>query len=181
MKRLAVILAGAASLVLAGCGPSRPADAPAVADNPRLVALFAEDQAARRDGVVDLTEGMADGERQAAVRRLLAEDQIRSGADYARAAFILQHGKTADDYLLAHALATAALAQGHQDAAWIAAASLDRYLQATGRPQIYGTQFIQTGAETTRGAFDPDFMPDSLRRDTRVPSRSEQKAPPLAR
>ncbi|MBD7941266.1 hypothetical protein [Brevundimonas guildfordensis] len=177
MKRLALILTGAASL-LVGCGPAQDTDHADIADNPRLAALFAEDQAARKDMVVSLTEGMADARRQADVRRLLAAGQVRSGADYARAAFILQHGARADDYLLAHALATAALSQGHADAAWIAAASLDRYLQATGRPQIYGTQFVQTGAGTTRGAFDSDFMPDSLRRDTRVLPLAEQTAPP---
>lgn len=177
MRRRALIVAAAASLLLAGCGPDRRADAAPVADNPRLAALFAEDQAARKDMILSLSEGMADAERQAEVRRLLADTRVRTGADYARAAFILHHGKTADDYLLAHVLATAAQAQGSPDGAWIAAASLDRYLQATGRPQIYGTQFLQIGAETTRGAFAADFMPDAVREATGVPRLAEQTLP----
>jgi len=181
MKRLIPLAAGA--LLLFGCGPEgRAEDPPAVrAANPALTALFDADQKARRDHHLDLQEAMADAERLAATRAMLERGEIRSGADYYRAAFIFHHSREADDILKAHVLATAALAQGHQDAAWIAAASLDRYLQGIGRPQIYGTQYIQMGAETTRGAFDPDFMPDSVRRDTRVPPRAEQTAPPLAR
>ncbi|MGU3456636.1 hypothetical protein ACLBV5_10010 [Brevundimonas sp. M1A4_2e] len=181
MKRL--IPLAAAALLLSGCGPEgRAEDPPAVrADNPALTALFDADQKARQDHHLDLLEGMADAERLAETRAMLERGEIRSGADYYRAAFIFHHSREADDILKAHVLATAALAQGHQDAAWIAAASLDRYLQRIGRPQIYGTQYIHIGAETPRGAFDPDFMPDSVRRDTRVPPLAEQTAPPLAR
>ncbi len=181
MKRL--IPLAAAALLLSGCGPDGRADAtPAArADNPALTALFNADQKARQDHRLDLMESMADAERLAEAKAMLERSEIRSGADYFRAAFIFHHSREADDILKAHVLATAALAQGYQDAAWIAAASLDRYLQGAGRPQIYGTQYIQMGAETTRGAFDADFMPDSVRRDTRVPPLAEQKAPPLGR
>lgn len=181
MKRLMPL--AAAALLLSGCGPEgRAENPPAVrADNPALTALFNADQKARQDHHLDLQEAMADAERLAEARAMLERGEIRSGADYYRAAFIFHHSREADNILKAHVLATAALAQGHQDAAWIAAASLDRYLQGIGRPQIYGTQYIQMGAETTRGAFDPDFMPDRVRRDTRVPPLAEQKAPPLAR
>ncbi|WP_162938793.1 hypothetical protein [Brevundimonas naejangsanensis] len=48
---------------------------------------------------------------------------------------------------------------------------------ATGRPQIYGTQFVRIGQETTRGAFAPDFMPDAVREATGVPRLAEQTAP----
>src|SRR5690606_26752197 len=173
----------AAVLLLSGCGPQgRAEDPPAVrAANPALTALFDADQKARQDHHLDLQEAMADAERLAETKAMLEPGEIRSGADYYRAAFIFHHTRTPDDILKAHVLPTAALAQGHPDAAWIAAASLDRYLQGIGRPQIYGTQYNQMGAETTRGAFDPDFMPDSVRRDTRVPPLAEQTAPPLAR
>ena len=181
MKHLIPLLA--AALLLSGCGPEgRAGDPPAArADNPALNAMFNADQKARQDNHLDLLESMADAERLAEAKAMLDRGEIRSGADYFRAAFIFHHSREADDMLKAHVLATAALAQGHQDAAWIAAASLDRYLQATERPQIYGTQFVQTGAETTRGAFDPDFMPDSLRGDTRVPPLAEQQPPPQIR
>ncbi|WP_312221028.1 hypothetical protein [Brevundimonas sp.] len=181
MKHLIPLLA--AALLLSGCGPEGRADNPSAAraDNPALNAMFNADQKARQDNHLDLLESMADAERLAEAKAMLDRGEIRSGVDYFRAAFIFHHSREADDILKAHVLATAALAQGHQDAAWIAAASLDRYLQATERPQIYGTQFVQTGAETTRGAFDPDFMPDSLRRDTRVPPLAEQQPSPQTR
>src|SRR5690606_2254760 len=166
MKRL--IPLAAAALLLSGCGSQGRAEGPpaARADNPALTALFNADQKARQDHRLDLLESMADTERLAETRAMLDRGEIRSGADYLHAAFIFHHSRETDDILKAHVLATAALAQGYQDAAWIAAASLDRYLQGAGRPQIYGTQYIQMGTETTRGAFDPDFMPDSVRRDT---------------
>ncbi|MBN9481604.1 MAG: hypothetical protein J0I52_15310 [Bordetella sp.] len=185
MKRLIPLVA--AALLLCGCGSQGRADGPPtvpphnLADNPALTALFDADQKARRDNRLDLRESMADAERLAEAKAMLERGEIRTGADYSRAAFIFQHGRETDDILKAHVLATAALAKGRKEAAWIAAASLDRYLQRTGRPQIYGTQYIQTAEETTRGAFDPDFMPDSVRRDSRVPPLAEQRAPPLVR
>jgi len=51
-----------------------------------------------------------------------------------------------------------AAAKGDQGAAWIAAATLDRYLQSVRQPQIYGTQFLGAGAagdaETLQSAAD---------------------------
>ena len=96
-----------------------------------------------------------------------------------RAGFIFQHGDHPDDYLLAHALATAALSLGERDGAWLAAASLDRYLLATGRSQIYGTQFIAFSDQPTiQSALDRDLLTDAIRKATRVPLLAEQAPPP---
>lgn len=183
MKLLAPILA--ATLLLAACiAPERPDGAPApVADNRALTALFNADQKARKGGIPDLREGMmrslAYAERRAQVRAMLDRGEVRSGADHLRAGFIFQHGARPDDYLLANALATAALSQGEKGGAWLAAASLDRYLVATGRPQIYGTQFVALSDQpTTQSAFDRDLLTDAIRKANGVPPLAEQTPPP---
>lgn len=183
MKPLAPLLA--ALLLLTACGPSaRTDDAPApvavaVADNRALAALFRDDQAARKHGGPDLMESLADAERRDQVRAMLDRGEVRSGRDYWRAGFIFQHGDRPEDFLLAHALATAALSLGEQDGAWLAAARLDRYLVATGRPQIYGTQFIAIPDQPTRqSALDRDLLTDAIRKATRVPALAEQTPPP---
>ncbi|MGH7020650.1 MAG: hypothetical protein ACREEY_12245 [Brevundimonas sp.] len=150
-----------------------------MADNRALAALFTADQAARKDGGPDLTQSMADADRRDQVRAMLDRGEVRSGTDYWRAGFIFQHGNQPEDYLLAHALATAALSQGEPDGAWLAAASLDRYLLATGRPQIYGTQFIAFSDQPSRqSALDRDLLTDAVRKATRVPPLAEQTPPP---
>ncbi|WP_324833762.1 hypothetical protein [Alloacidobacterium sp.] len=80
--------------------------------------------------------------RQKTLRTMLAAGQVTSGDDFLEAAFIFQHGDTADDILFAHILAMEAIARGTSSAKWIAAATLDRYLQFTKQPQVFGTQYI---------------------------------------
>ena len=59
----------------------------------------------------------------------------------------------------------------------IAAATLDRYLQTTGKPQIYGTQTRKTNdAPATLEPYDRALIPDSLRTALAVPPQSEQDA-----
>ena len=85
--------------------------------------------------------GAQDEQRRGAVAELLKQGKLHTGEDFEHAAFIFQHGGTPDDYLLAHTLAMVAVARGRSTAIWIAAATLDRYLQNIKQPQIYGTQF----------------------------------------
>ena len=65
-----------------------------------------------------------------------------------------------------------------KQAEWIAAASLDRYLQATGKGQIYGTQFaIPFGASgATMEPYDQDLLTDGLRVAAGAPTLAEQEA-----
>ena len=115
-------------------------------------------------------------ERHAATARLLATGGLHTGKDYEEAALIFQHGTTADDYLLAHTLALAALAKGDASAAWIAAATLDRYLQTIGKPQIYGTQYqVKDGKPAAAEPFRRDLVPDALRHQIGVPSIADQE------
>lgn len=150
---------------------------PVFDDNDELTRLFAEDQAARQGTTrLSIGTGLQDAERRVVVRRMLDTGKVRSAADHYHAAFIFQHGDQSDDYLLAHALAVSAVARGRDDAAWIAAATLDRYLHSIGRPQIYGTQFQirYDGSGTTQGDFDRTLIPDSLRITSGVPPLAAQ-------
>ncbi|WP_336216067.1 hypothetical protein [Nonomuraea sp. LPB2021202275-12-8] len=56
----------------------------------------------------------------------LERKALRSPSDRFHAAMVLHHGAEPRDALMAHMLATAA--------------AFDRYLQASGHPQVFGTQ-----------------------------------------
>lgn len=152
---------------------------PTGTSNPELKAWFDADQAARSDGsAIDWSVvAEQDRERRAATRQLMDRGGLTTAEDYWRAAFIFQHGGAADDYILAHVLAVTAVAKGKPDAAWIAAATLDRYLQTTGKAQIYGTQFAipHNGDPVTQGDYDRALIPDAARQAVGVPSLAEQE------
>ncbi|HEX8526911.1 hypothetical protein [Allosphingosinicella sp.] len=147
--------------------------------NPEMKAMFEADQGARQNPVeIDWdTVSRQDEERRRRTRALLEAGELRSGEDFYRAAFIFQHGGEPDSYLLAHVLAMVALQRGHAEAGWIAAATLDRYLHRTGRPQIFGTQYSSPpGQPTTQEPYDRALLPDSLRFLVGVPNQAEQEA-----
>ena len=146
--------------------------------NAEMTAIFDADQADRVKGsAVDwkIVEP-ADRQRRARTQALLDVGALRSGDDYYHAAFIFQHGSEPADYLKAHALAVIAAARGKPSATWIAAATLDRYLQSIGQPQIYGTQFSTKDTKTSQGAFDQTLLSDAIRRASRVPALAAQEA-----
>ena len=83
--------------------------------------------------------------RRKRVHEMMAQKLLTTGADFHDAAFIFQHGSEPEDYLLAHVLAMVAVSKGDANARWIAAATLDRYLQSMGEAQVFGTQFLTLG------------------------------------
>jgi hypothetical protein len=150
-------------------------DAPS---NPEMKRIFDEDQRVRQPGVKADRGAVnrTDAERREATRKLLNEGALHSGQDFGWAAFVFQHGSTPEDYLLAHTLAIVALKKGEQDGAWIAAATLDRYLQSIKQPQIYGTQFLwPKGEPTTQDPYNRTLISDPLRQQLGVPSVEQQK------
>jgi hypothetical protein len=135
--------------------------AAAAQSNPEVAKIYAADQADRANQFSMTPERMAamtkaDGPRRKRVRELLDAGALKTSEDYVRAAFIFQHGETPDDYLLAHVLGLVAT-KIDGSGAWIAAASLDRYLLQTGKPQILGLTLDDSVP------FNRALIPDRLR------------------
>ena len=145
--------------------------------------LFIEDQADREAPGGDLSKldwskiGPRDEDRQKRVRAMIEAGQLTTGADFREASFIFQHGAKPEDYLLAHILATAALAKGDAESRWISAATLDRYLHAIGHSQVFGTQYhtIKQGEPMTQEPFDRSLIPPPLRTAFCVPNDKIQQ------
>lgn len=173
--RLAMALIGVG---IATAGPAQTSATPAYSTNPEMTAIFEADQAARTDPAKIDWEKVAveDALRRARTKALLDAGALASGEDFRRAAFVFQHGGTPDDYLMAHTLAVIAVARGDARAPWIAAATLDRYLQAVGQKQIYGTQYqTHPGEPTTQEPYDRTLVSDALRAAMNIPSQADQE------
>jgi hypothetical protein len=147
--------------------------------NAEMTAIFRADQADRQPRVPAADrEAVAarDAVRRTRTMALLDSGGLRSGTDYLHAAFVFQHGPHANDTLLAHTLAVIAVARGRSDATWIAAATLDRYLQRIGQPQIYGTQYsVPDGRPATQEPYDRNLVSDALRQALGVETQAEQE------
>lgn len=142
-RRIAAALLAVGALSAAAGAFATPAP-----DNPRLAMLAQEDQADRADPATRADVPRLrdrDTQRREAVLALVRDGQLHSAADYYSAALVMQHGLTADDFRLAHALATLAtvLDPDNGAAKWLVAASWDRLLMRSGQPQWYGTQFTR--------------------------------------
>jgi hypothetical protein len=161
-----------------------PAAAQTANDASEMARMFQADQAVResikpeqfkdRDFITQMIA--QDKARRVRTSELMRQGKLTTADDFYHAAFVFQHGSEPDDYLLAHTLAIAATALGRKDASWIAAATLDRYLQTIGQKQIYGTQY-RNGAQTgpTMEPYDRALIPDALRRILGVPVQLEQE------
>lgn len=150
----------------------------APADNPDMTAIFDADQAAREHPATIDWKVLwpADEARRAKTQALLDAGKLTSADDFYHAAYVFQHGNDAEDCLKAHALAVVAVARGKSDATWIAAATLDRYLQRIGQPQIYGTQFRHPqGQPWTQEPYRRGLLPDAVRQASGVPPLAEQE------
>lgn len=144
--------------------------------NTEMTAIFDADQADRTGPSIDWSVvGPRDGARATRTKTLLDGGALASADDYYHAAFVFQHGAEPNDYLLAHTLAMIAVARGRPDASWIAAATLDRYLQRIGQKQIFGTQFVLGKSETTQDPYDRQLLSDAIREAVGVPSIAAQE------
>ena len=137
--------------------------------NAEMARIFAEDQKDRANWfALNRSQRKAVARRDTA-RRQRVGDMVRggllnTGEDFEKAAFVFQHGLKPTDFAMAHALALTASAVEPFRGAWIAAASFDRYLYRSGKPQIFGA------ALDNKTPFDKQFLPDSIRIANCVPS-----------
>lgn len=145
--------------------------------NAEMTAIFDADQADRQAESIDWSiVAKADAKRRIRTQDLLDSGALRSGDDFYHASFVFQHGSLPGDYLKAHLLAVIAIARGKPGAVWIASATLDRYLQAIGKPQVLGTQFnIPEDAPATQEPYDRALVSDAMRKALHVPPMSEQE------
>ncbi len=157
-------------------GPAFAADQVAIS-NVEMAAIFKADQADRSVHPIDWkVVKPADARRRARTEQLLDTGALHTGDDFYDAAFVFQHGDTANDYMKAHLLAMAAIARGEPDAPWIAAATLDRYLNEIGKPQVLGTQFTRTDdGKFTQEPYDRTLASDAMREALQVPTVAEQE------
>ena len=153
---------------------------------PSIKQLADEDQKDRQGAMAMSTAqwkkiGERDAERRREAHKLLDAGTVKTGQDFEDASLIFQHGDTPQDYLLAHVLAMAAMSKGDTAARWIAAATLDRYLQSVKQPQVFGTQYMWKEMKpkphgATQAPYDKDLVSDALRREFCVATyRSQQK------
>ncbi len=115
----------------------------------KLKEIVDEDRSMRQNPNISARElALADAGHRRVVYELLSQSVITEPEDLYRAALILYHsqpGACPETYLLAHYLANEAVNKGYDEARYLAAASLDRYLVASGVPQRYGTQYTTEG------------------------------------
>jgi hypothetical protein len=125
----------------------------AKADNPRLSAMFDEDQADRTNWRIKKIDSDSlfkrDEERRAEVKRMLAIAQVRTAHDFFCAALIFHHGHTIDDYRLATSLAWVSMTiePTNKDYAYLTASTWDRFMKEQGKPQWYGTKCSHESVE----------------------------------
>lgn len=152
---------------------------------PTIKELLDADQKDRQ-GAMSLTQAQwkaiseRDAERRKIVHQMLESGALKTGEDFEDASVIFQHGDNPQDYLLAHVLAVTAMAKGDANARWIAAATLDRYLQSIKQPQVFGTQYKWAEMKpkphgATQAPYDKELLSDALRRESCVATYAAQQ------
>jgi hypothetical protein len=167
-----------ASLFLTIAVTAQTPPAPATPDSPELNEMYRLDQSEREAPHIDWTLTFQhDVQRRVRLAALLSEGKVQTASDYYHAAMVYQHGQTPDDYLLAHLLAVTAISKGSQEARWLSAATIDRYLRSIWQPQVYGTQFEESSekAPWTHETMNERLVTDSMRSAVCVISLAAQQ------
>lgn len=149
-------------------------------DNPRILAMFEEDQAARASMPIDWSKvAPMDAAHREGALRLLRGGAVRTSRDYFRAAMIMQHGDAIEDIQIAYSLArlSVVLDPGDKQARWLSAAAWDRILMSKDVPQWYGTQLHQPSPDAPMELYPvaESVVSDEERASMNVPSLQEAK------
>jgi hypothetical protein len=146
--------------------------------NPEVYLAFQADQAERSGPIEDLEAAKRrDAARLNVARIAVASHTLKTADDYYHAAMVFQHGSTPDAYETAMKLSQKAveLRSDFRAASWLHAAATDRYLQTTGKPQIYGTQLRQVDGKWTMEPFDRTAVSDKERQRAGVDLAEQEK------
>jgi hypothetical protein len=140
----------------------------------RMAELSAADQAVRQLPVNADPQAInaGDTERRDEVLDFILKGALHSPHDLVIAAYIFQHGDCSEHYLFANHLAKLAMDAGYEEARWIYAATLDRYLMSQGELQKYGTQYAWVNGTYTLYPVDPTTT-DAERAEYNVPPLNE--------
>lgn len=163
-----------------------------VTNNEEMKAIFITDQMDRGNNpfahpgdlqpkpLTDSEIRKNDDARDIRVKEMLDAGLLHTGADFFRAALVLQHSGVSSSTLLAHILASIAVAKGDSDGLWLSAATLDRYLRQINQKQIFGTQFKSLPGQTkppysfVQDDLEPGLLSDSIRAEFCVTPLSAQ-------
>lgn len=114
-----------------------------------------------------------DAQRRLRLRAILVATSISDPETIFQAALIFQHGESIDEVWEAYTYARQAMERGFAPARWLTAASYDRWLIYSGKPQKYGTQFVPDGTRYVLWQYDPTTT-DEERAQYEVPSLAHQ-------
>ncbi len=112
----------------------------------QMKAIFDADQEDRQGNIDWAKVKPRDLAREKIVLDLLKTGKLVTGKELVGAAYVFQHGSCPNHFLLANVLAERAIKLGTQGAKWIYAATLDRWLLNTRKPQKFGGEppaFVQ--------------------------------------
>ena len=104
-----------------------------------------------------------DAVRRSTAKELLAQGKVETGREYFFLALLFQHSSDPNELMLAHVLAVTAASKGFSHAKWMAAATMDRYLQSMNQPQVFGTQFKMVAGRWSMEPYSRTAISDALR------------------
>jgi hypothetical protein len=116
-----------------------------------------------------------DAVRHSKAKELLAQGKVETGREYFFIALLFQHSGDPNELMLAHVLAVTAASKGFSRAKWMAAATMDRYLQSVNQPQIFGTQFKMAAGRWSMEPYSRTAISDALRDQWCVIPLAEQE------